>query len=125
MSNERTFENDKKRNSAYWDEIDGTIEAMLGIVANYSTTPVDRNMLADGVADIRESVVDFLKEIGADISDENREFIMNIYHKSIKSTMDLLLNDDRYDLKERMKYLHSMFSYKLLNDEFDKKEEKH
>lgn len=64
MSNERTFENDKKRNSAYWDEIDGTIEAMLGIVANYSTTPVDRNMLADGIADIRESVVDFLKEIG-------------------------------------------------------------
>ena len=64
MACSRTFENDKKKNSAYWDAIDGTIESMLEMVANYSTTSVDRSMLEDGVADIRESVIDFLKEIG-------------------------------------------------------------
>lgn len=37
---------------------------MLGVVANYSTPPIDRDMLSDGVADVRESVIKFLEEIG-------------------------------------------------------------
>lgn len=73
------------------------------------------------IADRRMAEVrfDFLQEIGAEISEENKEFIMNIYFKSIKSTIKLLENDDRYNLREKMKYMHEIFNYKLINDEFE------
>lgn len=79
------------------------------------------------VADRRMAEVrfDFLQSIGAEITEENKDFIMNIYFKSIKSTMDLLLHDDRYDLKQQMKYLNEMFNYKLLDEIFPQREERY
>jgi glycosyltransferase involved in cell wall biosynthesis len=72
------------------------------------------------VADRRlaEVRLDFLQETGFEISPENLDFILNIYFKSSKTTMDLLLSDDRHDLKEKMKYLHEMFAYKLMDEAF-------
>jgi hypothetical protein len=72
------------------------------------------------IADRRlaETRLDFLQEAGCGINRENLDFILNIYFKSSKTTMDLLLNDDRYDLKEKMRLLHEMFNYKLMNTAF-------
>jgi hypothetical protein len=72
------------------------------------------------VADRRlaETRLDFLRETGCDITEENLDFILNIYFKSSKTTMDLLLHDDRYDLKEKMKHLHEMFGCKLMDTAF-------
>jgi glycosyltransferase involved in cell wall biosynthesis len=75
------------------------------------------------VADRRMAEVrlDFLQEINAEITEELKEFIFNIYFKSIRSTMDLLLNDTRFDLKQRMQYLHEIFSYDLWKEIFPSK----
>ncbi len=72
------------------------------------------------IADRRMAEVrlDFLQEIGAEISEANREFIFNIYYKSTRSTMDLLLKDDRYDLEQKMKYFHEMFDCTLMKEAF-------
>ena len=72
------------------------------------------------IADRRMAEVrlDFLQELGAEITDENKEFIMNIYLKSSKSTMELILNDDRYDLKQKMANLHEMFDCDLMREVF-------
>ncbi len=67
------------------------------------------------MAEIR---LDFLQEIGAEISEKNKEFIMNIYFKSSRSTMDLLLKDERYDLKQKMYYLHKMYDCELMKEAF-------
>lgn len=62
---------------------------------------------------------DFLEEIGG-VSKENYDFIMNIYFKSVQATMELLRQDDRYDLKEKMRYYREMFEYGLMRDAFQK-----
>lgn len=79
------------------------------------------------VADRRMAEVrlDFLQEIGEEITEENRVFIMNIYFKSVRATMDLLLQDDRYDLKQKMEYLHETFTYKLMGEAFPKRKERY
>lgn len=73
------------------------------------------------IADRRMAEVrlDFLKEIKAEITEENKEFIMNIYFKSVKATLELIESDDCYDLKQKMKYMHEIFSYKLMDEEFE------
>lgn len=77
------------------------------------------------VADRRMAEVrfDFLQGIGQEISEENRSFIMNIYYKSIKATIDLLLHDERYELEQQMKYLHDIFSYKMMAEAFPQEKE--
>ena len=79
------------------------------------------------IADKRMAEVrlDFLQEIGADITKINKEFIMNIYLKSCDATMNLLLNDDRYDLKEKMKNLHKMFDCDLMREVFPQKSKRY
>ncbi|MCI8649113.1 MAG: glycosyltransferase family 2 protein [Anaerotruncus sp.] len=79
------------------------------------------------IADRRMAEVrfDFLQEIGEKITEENREFILNIYFKSINATMDLLLHDERYNLKEKMMYLQKMFHYKLMEDAFFQEREQY
>lgn len=69
--------------------------------------------------------LDYLMELGNGISDINRDFIMNIYFKSVNSTIELLKSDDRYDLKNKMRYMYEMFNYNLFNDEFARKEKKY
>jgi len=61
---------------------------------------------------------DFLQELGAPITEENRAFIMNIYFKCVNATMDLLLHDDRYNLEQRMYYLREMFTDPLMLEAF-------
>jgi glycosyltransferase involved in cell wall biosynthesis len=79
------------------------------------------------VADRRlaEARLDFLQESGFEVSLENLDFILNIYFKSSRTTMDLLLKDDRYDLKEKMRQLREMFSYKLMDMAFPAASEKY
>lgn len=79
------------------------------------------------IADRRMAEVrlDFLQELGEGITKENKDFIMNIYFKSVNATMDLLFHDDRYDLKQRMQYLHEIFNYKLMEESFPTKERKY
>lgn len=68
----KTFENDKKKNSAYWDEIDGVVEDCVRNIAAFSTTPIDIDELDDNgeielaniVADARELIVSKLKGAG-------------------------------------------------------------
>ena len=79
------------------------------------------------VADRRlaEVRLDFLQEIGCDISKENKDFILNIYFKSSKTTLDLLLHDDRYDLKQKMKQMYDMFNYRLMGEAFPLSEQRY
>lgn len=68
----KTFENDKKKNSAYWDEIDGVVEDCVRNIAAFSTTPIDIDELDDDgeiefaniVADTRELIISKLKDAG-------------------------------------------------------------
>ncbi len=79
------------------------------------------------VADRRMAEVrfDFLQEIGEEITEENKKFIMNIYFKSMSTTMDLLLHDERYALEQRMEYLHEMFDNDLIREAFLKQEKRY
>lgn len=79
------------------------------------------------IADRRMAEVrfDYLLELGEEISDENREFILNIYHKSTDATIELLKNDNRFELKEKMRYMHEIFDYYLFHEEFERKERKY
>ena len=62
------FRTDKKANARYWDEIDATIERMVCEVADFSDEKLDKDsldMISDGiVADVREMVINYLKEKG-------------------------------------------------------------
>ena len=65
----RNYKTDKKRNAAYWDEIDAIIERMVRDVADFSDTyfegDVLGDMISDGiVADVREMVINYLTEKG-------------------------------------------------------------
>jgi hypothetical protein len=65
----RNYKTDKKRNAAYWDEIDATIERMVCDVADFSDTKFEDDvlddMISDGiVADVREIVINYLIEKG-------------------------------------------------------------
>jgi glycosyltransferase involved in cell wall biosynthesis len=72
------------------------------------------------IADRRLAEVrfDFLQEIGMDISDENRAFILNIYFKSAMLTAQKIIAGDM-ELKDKMKYLHEIFNYKLMGKAFE------
>ena len=65
----RNYKTDKKRNAAYWDEIDATIERMVCDVADFSDTKFEDDilddMISDGIiADVREMVINYLTEKG-------------------------------------------------------------
>lgn len=65
---ERTLENDKKKNMAYWDIIDETCyEAVRGVAAS-SITEIDEDELEEAVteigAEIRDIIVEKLKAVG-------------------------------------------------------------
>jgi glycosyltransferase involved in cell wall biosynthesis len=62
---------------------------------------------------------DFLKELGCNLSDENRDFIFNIYMKSTMSTIQILLNSDK-ELKEKLSNLHKMFLCDYMDELFGK-----
>ncbi len=62
---------------------------------------------------------------GAEITEELCEFIMNIYFKSTRSTMELLERDTRYGLKQKMEQYHEMFHYRLMDEMFSKNEERY
>ena len=73
-----SYKTDKKANARYWDEIDATIERMVCDVADFSDTKFEDgvldDMISDGiVADIREMVINYLKEKGGNFPyvDEN------------------------------------------------------
>ena len=62
---------DKKRNARYWDGIDAIIETMVYDVAKASVVELEEDALediiSDGiVADVREMVIDYLKEKGGE-----------------------------------------------------------
>lgn len=64
-----SYKTDKKANARYWDEIDATIEGMVCDVANFSDTKFEDgildDMISDGIiADVREMVINYLKEKG-------------------------------------------------------------
>ena len=69
---EKTFENDKKKNSAYWDEIDHVVDDCIRNVATFSTTQIDIDELDDDgeielaniIADTRELIISKLKDAG-------------------------------------------------------------
>ena len=58
---------------------------------------------------------DFINDLGLGVSDDNYKFIANIYYKSLMQALELLIQDDRYDIKEKINYLYEMFDaqYKL------------
>ena len=68
----KTFENDKRKNSAYWDAIDGVVEDCVRDIAVFSTTQIDIDELDDDgkielaniVADTRELIISKLKDAG-------------------------------------------------------------
>ena len=64
-----SYKTDKKANARYWDGIDGTIEAMICAVADFSDNDLNgdtlEDMISDGiVADVRELVINYLTEKG-------------------------------------------------------------
>ena len=65
--NGRNFKTDKKRNAAYWDEIDATVERFINEIAVFSAKSFDFDGYDDGIIpDVRESVVEALKKCGAE-----------------------------------------------------------
>lgn len=68
----KTFENDKKKNSRYWDAIDGVVEDCVRDIAAFSTTQIDIDELDDDgeielaniIADTRELITSKLKDAG-------------------------------------------------------------
>ena len=64
-----SYKTDKKANARYWDEIDGIFERMVYDVAEFSDVKFEEDALddiiSDGiVADVREMVINYLKEKG-------------------------------------------------------------
>ena len=64
-----SYKTDKKSNARYWDEIDGIFERMVYDVAEFSDVEFEEDALddiiSDGiVADVREMVINYLKEKG-------------------------------------------------------------
>lgn len=68
----KTFENDKKKNSRYWDAIDGVVEECVRNIAAFSTTQINIDELDDNgeielaniIADTRELIISRLKAAG-------------------------------------------------------------
>ncbi len=72
--NGRNFKTDKKRNAAYWDEIDATVERFVNEIASFSAKSFNFDGYDDGIIpDVREAVVEALKKCGAEFPfvDEN------------------------------------------------------
>ena len=76
--NKMDHRTDKKANSRYWDEIDALIEKMVMETAEFSDTKINSeeldDIVSDGiVADVREMVINYLKEKGGEFPyvDEN------------------------------------------------------
>lgn len=61
-----SYKTNKKANARYWDAIDAVIEGAITEVADFSDNEVDiDDLIGDGiVADVREMVINYLKEKG-------------------------------------------------------------
>lgn len=66
-----SYKTNKKANARYWDGIDATIEEMIVGIANFSDTKLEEeifdDLVGDGiVADVREVVINYLKDKGGE-----------------------------------------------------------
>lgn len=66
---EKNFKNDKKRNAAYWDEIDAVIEQAISEISEFSDEALAEDALEDVIgdgiiADVRELIINYLAEKG-------------------------------------------------------------
>ncbi len=61
---------------------------------------------------------DFLHRIGSDISKTNRDFILNIYHKSTMATINLINKSDLEPM-DRLKYLYEIFKSEYMKQSFE------
>lgn len=63
-----SYKNNKKANVRYWDGIDSIIEHMINDIAEFSDNNINDELddiISDGiVADVREIVINYLKEKG-------------------------------------------------------------
>lgn len=63
-----SYKNNKKANARYWDGIDSIIEHMINDIAEFSDNNINDELddiISDGiVADVREIVINYLKEKG-------------------------------------------------------------
>lgn len=67
---DKSFKTDKKKNAAYWDVIDDTVETCITDILAMSAEKVDADELdlyGDGIiGEVRDLIIDYLKEQGAE-----------------------------------------------------------
>lgn len=65
----KNYKNNKKRNAAYWDEIDAVIEQTISEISEFSDEELEEDALEDVIgdgiiADVRELIINYLAEKG-------------------------------------------------------------